>query len=228
MPVIRKYLLLILLLAGVLLPDYASGRGRSRYFRALQDSIVLAQDSLAVQDTVAALDSAQLAAIADSLRLQAVYDSLDQIFWHDIDTTSLVDLDSLTTAYFEELAQRLPDTSDIKRALRRIRKEQRDSVRASIPRVLETYVVPDSMYFRRIIVWTSDKRFNEFTEQGLDTTANSNFYEQPMFKKDISGTWLGTNGSAALYHNWFRRQGDGNKGVCGRFPQGQADVRLLQ
>lgn len=212
MRVIRKYLLLILLLAGVLLPDLASGRGRSRYFRMLQDSIVLAQDSLAipdslaVPDTVPVLDSAQLAAIADSLRLAAVYDSLDYIFWHEIDTTTLPEFDSLTTAYYEELAQRLPDTSDIKRALRRIRKEERDSIRAHIPRVLETYVIPDSMYYRRIVVWTSDKRFNEFTEQGLDTTANSNFYEQPMFKKDINGTWLGTNGSAALYHNWFRRE----------------------
>ena len=213
MRVIRKYLLSILLLAGVLLPGFASDRGHSRYFRLLQDSILRVQDSLVVprdslsaQDTVPVLDSAQLAAIADSLRLKAFHDSLDQIFWHEVDTSTLPMLDTLSREYFDSLARFLPDTHDIKRALRRIRKEERDSIRAAIPRVLETYVMPDSMYYRRIVVWTSDKRFNEFTEQGLDTTANSNFYEQPMFKKDINGTWLGTNGSAALYHNWFRRE----------------------
>ena len=216
MRVFRKYLLLILLLAGVLLPDLASGRGHSRYFRMLQDSLVRAtdslvvpQDSLAMIDSLPVLDSAQMAAIADSIRLAELhhfYDSLDQIFWHQLDTTTLPTLDSLTLAYFAEIAERLPDTSDIKRALRRIRKETRDSIQASIPRVLETYVLPDSMYYRRIVVWTSDKRFNEFTESHLDTTANSNYYEAPMFKKDVGGTWLGTSGSAALYLNWFKRE----------------------
>lgn len=165
-----------------------------------------ARDSLAVTDTVPALDSAQLAAIADSLRLKAVYDSLDNIFWHEIDTATLPLLDTLSRNYFDSIARYLPDTSDIKRAMRRIRKEERDSIRASIPRVIETFVIPDTMYYRRIIVWTSDKRFNEFHETGLDTTANSNYYEQPMMKKDISGTWLGPSGSAALYHNWFLRE----------------------
>ena len=206
MRMLRKYLLLILLIAGVLLPDLAAGRSRSAYFRHLQDSIVQRLDSLSVTDTVPALDSAQLAVMADSLRLKAVYDSLDQIFWSEIDTATLPLLDTLSRNYFDSIAQYLPDTSDIKRAMRRIRKEERDSIRASIPRVIETFVVPDSLYYRRILVWTSDKRFNEFHETGLDTTANSNFYEQPMYKKDISGTWLGTNGSAALYHNWFRRE----------------------
>ena len=213
MAVLRKYLLLILLLAGMLLPDPASGRGRSRYFRMLQDSIVRMQDSLSVSrdstallDSVPQLDSATLAAIADSLRLQAFRDSLDRIFWGEIDTATRPTLDTLSRNYFDSIARFLPDTNDIKRALRRIHKEERDSIRAAIPRVLETWVVPDSMYYRRILVWTSDKRFNEFTEQGLDTTANSNYYEQPMFRKDINTTWLGPNGSAALYHNWFRRE----------------------
>ena len=213
MRVLRKYLLLILLLAGVLQPGFASGRGHSRYFRMLQDSLVRMQDSLSAQrdslaspDSLPPLDSATLAAIADSIRLQELRDSLDRIFWGEIDTATLPTLDTLSRAYFDSIARFLPDTNDIKRAMRRIQKEERDSIRASIPRVLETWVVPDSMYYRRILVWTSDKRFNEFTEQGLDTTANSNYYEQPMFRKDINATWLGTNGSAALYHNWFRRE----------------------
>lgn len=209
--------LMTALLAVLLLlpaPASAAGRERSRYFRMWQDSIVRVQDSLsrpaadslAAPDSIPALDSVALAAIADSIRRQGVYDSLDRIFWHEIDTASLPYLDSASRAYFDSLAQFLPDTHDIKRAIRRIRKEERDSIRASIPRVLETYVLPDSMYFRRIVVWTSDKQFNEITEQGLDTTANSNFYEYPMYRKDVSATYLGTAGSATLYHNFFRRE----------------------
>ena len=209
-------LLTVLLTVLLLLPEgvSAAGRPRSRYFRMLQDSIVRVQDSLArpgadslaVLDSIPPLDSATLAAIADSIRLKGLHDSLDHIFWGEIDTTSLPYLDSASRAYFDSLAQFLPDTHDIKRAIRRIRKEERDSIKASIPRVLESFVVPDSLYFRPILIWTSDKKYNEFTEQGLDTTANSNFYEAPMYKKDISATYLGTSGSATLYHNYFRRE----------------------
>jgi len=209
---IRKPLLI--LIALFLLIPVASGHNRSRYFRQLQDSIFQKLDSLAVRDSLAAAaadtvpapDSATLARMADSIRLKAVYDSLDYIFWHEIDTATLPQFDTLTRAYFDSIARYLPDTSDIKRAMRRIRKEERDSLRAAKPRVLETYVVPDSLYYRRLLVWTSDKRFNEYHESHLDTTANSNFYEAPMMKKDIDGTYLGPPGSAALYHNWFKRE----------------------
>ncbi|MBQ6072999.1 MAG: putative porin [Bacteroidales bacterium] len=201
----------------------ASGRERSPYFRMLQDTLLnraaardtTVRDSVAAgkvaadsvsRDTVPALDSATLAAMADSLRRQNLYDSLDNVFWGQLDTMTLPCLDSLTTAYYDSVALRLPDTSDIKRLKRKLRREERDSIKAERPRVLETFVVPDSVYYRRILVWNSDAKFNEWHEKGLDTTANSNFYEQPMMKKDISGTSLGTSGSATLYHNWFRRE----------------------
>ena len=208
------------LLAALLLvpaPAEASARNRGRYFRALQDSIVLLQDSLqrqdlpdslAVQDSVPALDSAALAAQAEAERIKAIRDSASRIYWNQIDTTTLPCFDSLVTSYFDSLVNivGLPDSADIKRAIRRIRKEERDSLKASRPRVLETFVLPDSMYFRRIVVWTSDKHFNEFHEQGLDTTANANFNDLPMFKKDINASYLGTAGSATQYYNWFLRE----------------------
>ena len=201
---------LLLLSAGP-----AGGRERSRYFRMWQDTVASVRDSIvtAPQDSVPqaadslqAPDSAALAAQADSIRLQALRDSLDWIFWHEIDSLSLPCSDSLVQAYFDSIAVRLPDTTDIKRAIRRIRKEERDSLRAARPRVLETYVLPDSLYYRRILVWTSDKKYNEMTLQGLDTTANDNFYEYPMYRKDLDASYLGTAGSAALYHNYFKRE----------------------
>ena len=196
------------LLALLLLPGISSGAGRSRYLPRLQDSLSrnsLVQDSL-VRDTLPPLDSAALVARADSIRRQNLYDSLDRVFWTQIDTATLPCFDSLYRAYIDSIAQRLPDTTDIKRLVRRLRKEERDSLKAAAPRVLATYVVPDSLYCERILVWTSDKKFNEMTLGGLDTTANSNFSEYPMYQKDVGATYLGPVGSATLYHNWFKRE----------------------
>ena len=214
MRVFRKYLLLILLIAGVLQPDLASGRSRGRYFRHLQDSLVqqldsLARpDSLAANDSLPALDSAALAEKAAEARLQQLRDSLDRIYWGELDTVTLPRLDTLIEEYFDSLINivGLPDSADIRRAKRRIQREIRDSLRAEKPRVLETFAIPDSLYYRRILVWTSDKKFNEYHESGLDTTANSNFFDWPMYKKDVGASYLGTPGSATQYYNWFKRE----------------------
>ena len=182
-----RYTAFLLLLAALLLPGSGAARERSRILRAPQDSTVTAPNR-------------------DSLRKVKLYRAIDSLFWGQLDTETLPSLDSMVTAYMDSIAQFLPDTHDIKRAMRRIRKEERDSLRAAKPRVLETYIVPDSLYFRRILVWTSDKAFNEFHESGLDTTANANFSEYPMYRKDVAATYLGPVGSATLYHDWFRRE----------------------
>ncbi|MBR0223302.1 MAG: putative porin [Bacteroidales bacterium] len=201
-----------LLAVLLLLPGRTSGAERSRYLLRLQDSLVRAQDSLGrpVSDSLAAvappLDSAAQAAFDDSVRRVRLYDSLDRVFWGQIDTATLPRLDSIYRAYEDSIAQRLPDTSDIKRLIRRLRKEERDSLKAAKPRVMQTYVLPDSLYYRRILVWTSDKKFNEMTTGGLDTTANANFSEYPMYRKDVGASYLGTIGSATQYFNWFKRE----------------------
>ena len=211
-------LLAVLLLIPV--PAEASARNRGRYFHALQDSLVRQLDSLAVRDTLAVpdnlsasdtlapLDSATLAAKAEEARLQRIRDSIDQVYWGQLDTTTLPTLDTLMEAYFDSLIHivGLPDSADIRRAKRRIQKELRDSLKASKPRVLESFVVPDSMYYRRLLVWTSDKLFNEYHAVDIDTTADRNFYDLPMYKKDVGATYLGTPGSATQYYNWFRRE----------------------
>ena len=188
----------VLAAALLLLPGRSSGAERSRYFLRLQDSILVAQDSLR------ALDS--LAHAQDSARHQALYDSLDRYFWGQYDTVTLPRLDSIYLAYEDSIAERLPDSSDIRKLKRRLRKQERDSLKAAAPRVMQTYVFPDSLYFRRILVWTSDKKFNEPTLGGLDTTANANFSEYPMYKKDVGASYLGTVGSATQYYNWFKRE----------------------
>ena len=176
-----------------------------------KDSLLVAPDSMMVRaadslQVAKPLDSAAQAALADSLRRQHLYDSLDQVFWGQIDTTTLPCLDSLSTAWADSISRFLPDTHDIKRLVRKLRKEERDSLKAIKPRVMETWVLPDSLYYRRILVWTSEKKFNEPTLGGLDTTANTNFTEYPMYKKDVGASYLGPVGSATQYFNYFKRE----------------------
>ena len=204
----RRYTaFLVLLLAALLLPGPGAARERGRAFRVPQDLL----RQLAQQDTTQAKpvqDSVKTDAppSRDSLRKLALYRSLDSLFWGQLDPETLPCLDSMVTAYLDSVSQFLPDTHDIKRLKRKLQKEERDSLRNAKPRVLQTYVLPDSLYFRRILVWTSDKEFNEFHESGLDTTANANYTEYPMYKKSVEATYLGPAGSAALYHDWFRRE----------------------
>lgn len=197
--------------AALLMLVPVQGQARSRYFRALQDSIAakaatMLQDSIpsaAADSTLALPDSAAL----DSIRRSRLYDSLDTWFWSEADTVTMPDFDSTFTAYYDSIARRLPDTTDIKRAIKRNKKELRDSLKAAKPRVLETFAIPDSLYFRRIISWNADTKFNELhMVEEMDTTYNANFYDYPMLKKDISATYLGPVGSATLYHNYFKRE----------------------
>lgn len=114
--------------------------------------------------------------------------------------------DSIFQAHFDSIARFLPDTNDIRKAIRKNKKEERDSIRAHKPRVLETFAVPDSLYYRRLLVWTADSRFNELHLEELDTTYNYHFNDYPFFQKDVNATYLGPVGSATLYHNYFKRE----------------------
>lgn len=122
------------------------------------------------------------------------------------DSTLVAQIDSVYTAYIDSLSQYFPDSTDIRKAIRKIKKEERDSIRINKPRILETFVVPDTMWFRRILIWNSDSKFNEAHMVDLDTTFNYHYNDYPMMKKDVNATYLGTVGSATLYHNYFRRE----------------------
>ena len=52
----------------------------------------------------------------------------------------------------------------IRDSLDRIRAEKqavRDSIRENTPRILDTYAIPDSMHFKRIMAWTEDRDFGQ-------------------------------------------------------------------
>ena len=90
------------------------------------------------------------------------------------------------------------------------RKAYKDSVFKATPRILNTYFLPDSMQYKRIISWTHDRNFHDLNlldaEQSEDF--NYRFNDYPFLRKDVNATWLGTAGSPVLYNNFFNRNSE--------------------
>ncbi|MCD8312959.1 MAG: putative porin, partial [Bacteroidales bacterium] len=82
----------------------------------------------------------------------------------------------------------------------------RDSIIGATPRILETYAVPDSMQYKRLITWQHDRRFNDVNLQTQDTSYNYHFHDIPPMKKDLNTVSLGISGSASEAFNYFRRE----------------------
>lgn len=82
----------------------------------------------------------------------------------------------------------------------------RDSIKSEIPRILESYIIPDSLKYKKIILWNYDSYLNRITGMlKQDTTFNGNFHFLPFMKKDVGATYLGVSGSAAQSYNYFLR-----------------------
>ena len=89
-------------------------------------------------------------------------------------------------------------------------KAYKDSVRENTPRILETFAFPDSLQYKRMVVWTVDQDFQQFDIQKQDTTFNHWFYDLPQFRNDVNLIWQGVSGSATQYYNWFKREEEDN------------------
>lgn len=82
----------------------------------------------------------------------------------------------------------------------------RDSIKSEIPRILESYIIPDSLKYKKIILWNYDSYLNRITGMlKQDTTFNGNFHFLPFMKKDVGATYLGVSGSATQSFNYFLR-----------------------
>ena len=179
---------------------------RYKYYIALKDSVVRLQlrDSL-----VNAGDSLELARL-DSLYLKdstdiaqakfnAWYSSLSRIERKRYDAQQA--LPALLAA-----ANRKVEIKDSIKA-------HRDSVREATPRVLDTYVIPDSMHYKRIITWKHERDFNSIhslRDMASDTSYNHNFHDYPFFREDLDATWLGVSGSPAQLYDYFSRKEEAN------------------
>ena len=188
---------------------------------------ITAPDSLKEKDPffykyyLAVKDSATRAAVRDSL-IQAK----DTLELHKFDSLYVKDSTEVAKAEFDawyaSLSRRERRKYDAEQALpglmaearRKIEirdsiKARRDSIRESIPRVLETFAFPDSMQFKRIVTWKHDKDFHDMIDlrdQWPDTSYNVNFYDYAFMKKDLGATWLGVAGSPVQLYNYFKRE----------------------
>lgn len=169
-----------------------------RYFVALRDSVTRVQtrDSLiAAKDTAGLMqfdslytrDSAEVA----KAKFDAWYNSLTK------KERKKYDYEQMLPVKMAEALAKIERADSIKAA--------RDSVIAAKPRILETYAVPDSMQYKRIITWTHDRDFNEVNLFDLDTSYNYHFNDLPIYEEDVNATSLGVAGSASQLYNYFKR-----------------------
>jgi hypothetical protein len=210
-------------------------------FTVVSDS--LAQPVIAARDTIVVPDSLKetdpfrykyYIAIKDSTTRFQVRDSLisigDTLELHRLDSLYLLDSTEVATAAFNawyaSLSRKERKVYDAQQALpgliaaanRKIEikdsiKAYKDSVRQSIPRVLETFAIPDSLHFKRIITWTHDRDFHNLVEvrdMAADTSYNRSFNDYPFFNEDLNASWLGVSGSPVQLYDYFKRQQEDN------------------
>ncbi|MCF0178289.1 MAG: putative porin [Bacteroidales bacterium] len=143
-------------------------------------------------------------ALPDSLIAENMaVDSLQRLF--PVDTITAHTLDSLMEAYYLQLYADAPDEKDTKDAIKQMKKDYRDSVLKNTPRILETFVIPDSLYYKRVLTWTHDPYTNEIDMQPIDTSYNWHFNDNPYLKVDLDYVGKGPTGSSAMPVNYFKR-----------------------
>ncbi len=108
----------------------------------------------------------------------------------------------------EQIERRKMAVKDSIRNEKQRKKDERDSIIAERPRILETYAVNDTMQYKRIIAWTVDDDFGKMNVYIPDTTANYHFHDYPFQRNDVNATWLGMAGSPTQYYNFLKRKSD--------------------
>ena len=179
---------------------------RYKYYIALKDSVVRHQLRDSLYNAGDSLELARLDSlyIKDSTdiaiaKFNAWYSSLSRIERKKYDAQQA--LPALLAAANRKL--------EIKDSIR----AYKDSVREATPRVLDTYALPDSMHFKRIITWKHERDFNsirELRDMASDTSYNHNFYDYPIFREDLDASWLGVSGSPAQLYDYFSRKEEAN------------------
>ncbi|MBO8453065.1 MAG: putative porin [Bacteroidetes bacterium] len=191
----------------------------------MDTTVVSPRDTITVPDSLRETDPLKFRyfiALRDSVTRIQTRDSLMAAK----DTIGLMQFDSLYTKDSAEVAQ--ANGSLTKKERRKYDYEQelpkkmaaamakleradsikaaKDSAIAAKPRILETYAVPDSMQYKRMITWTHDRNFNEVQLFDYDTTYNWHYNDLPIYREDINANHLGPAGSASQLYNFFRRE----------------------
>lgn len=214
--------------------EYERAREDSMSFELMSgdsnEVVITARDTMKVPDSLRFTDPFRYkyyVAIKDSLTHIIVRDSLknagDSIDWPKLD--SLYKIDSTETAIrkFNEWYASLDKAARKKYDFEQKMKARqvmidsilnakdsllaiRDSIRENTPRILETFAVPDSLYYKRILTWNKGSYFNDIHLQKLDTSYNYRFNDYPFYREDVNVSYLGIVGSATQYYDFFKRK----------------------
>ena len=206
---------------------------RDSVFLADTSVVIAARDTIVVPDSLRETDPffyKYYIAVKDSLTRAQVRDSLllagDTLEVMKLDSLYIKDSTEIAIAKFNawysglsrkerkkyDAEQALPGliaAANRKMAVKDSIRAYKDSVIQATPRILETFAIPDSMHYKRIITWKHDRNFHnlvELRDQTSDTLYNNNFYDYPFMKKDVGATWLGVAGSPVESYNYFKRE----------------------
>ena len=199
-----------------------------------QDSTIAltlsARDTIVVPDSLRETDPFKFKyyiAIKDSTTRVQVRDSLiaagDSLELFKLDSLYIKDSTETAKAIFDawyasltrkerkkyEAEQKLPlliAAANRKMEIKDSIRTAKDSIIAAKPRILNTFAVPDSMHYKRIITWEHDRHFHNMELKEMDTTYNYHFNEYPFFKEDaVNSVWLGVAGSPEESYDFFKR-----------------------
>lgn len=154
-----------------------------------------------------------LKALLDS----TLWDKLDSIYIADSTAKAKAKFDAWYASLDRKARRKYDNEQKIKikmaqadsiRDAKQKKQDIRDSIIAETPRILETYALPDSMYYKRIISWQVDQEFNRLDVSIPDTSYNYHFYDYPFQRNDVNSSWLGVAGSAVQSYNYFKRASD--------------------
>lgn len=199
-------------------------------FVAGMDTIIFARDTMKIPDSLQYTDPFRYkyyVALVDSFEHKYVVDTLkafgDSIDWPKVDSIYYADSAIRAKAAFEAWYNSLDPTErkkyDFQKKMeaRQHRidsilnakdsiKSIRDSIFEAKPRILETFSVPESEWYKRIITWNKGEYFNEVKLHELDTSYNYYFNDYTFMREDINATYLGIVGSPVLTYDFFKRK----------------------
>ncbi|MBO4263779.1 MAG: putative porin [Bacteroidales bacterium] len=202
---------------------------RFKYYVALIDSLthVIVRDSLRRTSDSLKVSCDTLFARGDTLmaRRDSLHARLDSLDWRKIDSIYVADSAALALAkhlaWYNSLSRKERRKYDLQQlipikmaemdSLRKLKEERkaiRDSIIEFTPRILETYALPDSMQYKRILCWTLDTDFQKIKAYEPDTTYNAHYYDYPFQNRDVNASWLGVAGSPVQYYDFFKRKSD--------------------
>ena len=186
---------------------------RYKYYVALLDSLThqIVRDSLLqkVKEWRAASDTLRARAdSADRFRLDSLYsrDSAARaraafLAWYN----GLSKEERRKYDYEQKMNRKMHEMDSLK-SLKEEQKAVRDSIRESTPRILESFAVPDSLKYKRIVSWHLDPDFHNMGTHVPDTSYNYYFYDYAFRRQDVNATWLGVAGSPVQNYNFLGRR----------------------